>query len=443
MFEPVNIKKLQSALQEMGLYKDDIDGLVGPNTLNAIRLFDAFYSDKDSVHIQSAEEVGVVVVPTIIQPLDVDGASLEEALQYVLKNEGGFVNHPADKGGPTNRGITQKTLQRYRGHPVSADDVKKLDYQTTIDIYKKYYWDVINLDQLFDQDIATVIFDIGLLCGPNTSVRFCQEILHIDITKQMDEKTIQALNSKTNTQNFIHKFVEHCIQYFETIVAKNSSQLVFLKGWKNRANRLKTLVKLEDVSTSILTTTTANDLDNTQNILIELTNDIPVTQKDIEHMINWQKKNKANNNPRYWAVFKIGLHSKNKRFYVFDRIEKTVNQYYATHGVNSDKDHDGLATDFSNEKGSLKSSLGLYRTWETYTMAKHGTALKLDGLEDTNSNARERGIVFHGVPYANEEYVQANHKCGRSHGCPAVDYVVAKKLINQLKGGSLLMITNT
>jgi len=127
--------------------------------------------------------------------------------------------------------------------------------------------------------------------------------------------------------------------------------------------------------------------------------------------------------------------------HIFDRVEKKVQSIHAVHGVNSDPNHDGIATDFSNVPTSLKSSLGLYKTLGTYTMAKHGRALRLEGLEATNNNALKRGIVFHGVSYAGDDYVQKHGRCGRSHGCPAVEYSVVQNLIDKLKGGSLLLIS--
>ena len=38
----------------------------------------------------------------------------DEALKFVLKQEGGYSNHPADKGGATNKGIIQSVYNRYR-----------------------------------------------------------------------------------------------------------------------------------------------------------------------------------------------------------------------------------------------------------------------------------------------------------------------------------------
>lgn len=91
------------------------------------------------------------------------------------------------------------------------------------------------------------------------------------------------------------------------------------------------------------------------------------------------------------------------------------------HGVNS-----GLlyATDFSNQVGSEKSSLGLYQLAEEYS-GKHGTSFRLDGLDDgLNSNARKRAIVVHSADYATREAMKENRheygRLGRSAGCLAL-----------------------
>ncbi len=58
-----------------------------------------------------------------------------------------------------------------------------------------------------------------------------------------------------------------------------------------------------------------------------------------------------------------------------------------------------MATKFSNNEGSLQTSLGFYLTGETYT-GKFDLGLRLDGLEYSNSRARSRGVVMHGAQYA-------------------------------------------
>ncbi len=97
-----------------------------------------------------------------------------------------------------------------------------------------------------------------------------------------------------------------------------------------------------------------------------------------------------------------------------------------------------MATSFSNLPESNRSSLGLYRTAETYS-GKHGYSLRLDGLEPgINDKARERAIVMHAADYVNEAAAKKQGYLGRSLGCPAVRPEVAKQVIDVVKGGDLL-----
>ena len=81
---------------------------------------------------------------------------------------------------------------------------------------------------------------------------------------------------------------------------------------------------------------------------------------------------------------------------------------------------DNFATRFSNAEGSHQTSLGLFRTADTY-VGGNGYSLRLDGLETgVNDRARERAIVMHGAPYVSEANVRTVGRLGRSHGCPAL-----------------------
>ena len=65
--------------------------------------------------------------------------------------------------------------------------------------------------------------------------------------------------------------------------------------------------------------------------------------------------------------------------------------------------------------------------------------MRLDGLEDGfNDNARRRGIVVHSASYADDEFIDAHGKAGRSHGCPALDPDVSGEIISTIQGGKLL-----
>jgi hypothetical protein len=105
------------------------------------------------------------------------------------------------------------------------------------------------------------------------------------------------------------------------------------------------------------------------------------------------------------------------------------------HGAGSG---DNYAVEFSNEPGSRRSSLGLFRTEAAYR-GEHGTALRLTGLEPGfNDRAAERAIVIHGAPYVSRAVAVARGRLGRSWGCPALPAGVERRVIERIKGGTAL-----
>ncbi len=176
-----------------------------------------------------------------------------------------------------------------------------------------------------------------------------------------------------------------------------------------------------------------------EDILRELSRDAKIVFP-VERLIELRNDRYLTSRPRYWGVVNFDLHSAKPRLFVLDVVAEEVTQYLCSHGIGSEgPTDDGFANVFSNVPGSKASSLGIYRCAETYHSSKNGYSMKLDGLEDTNSNARSRYIVMHGASYVSKAFVQEYGRVGRSEGCPAVDHDFAKKVIDQLKHGSLLI----
>jgi hypothetical protein len=143
------------------------------------------------------------------------------------------------------------------------------------------------------------------------------------------------------------------------------------------------------------------------------------------------------------TIIDYELSSYQQRLWVIDMEEgRVVHQEWVAHGMGKPRGSGGTmeeALSFSNDKGTLKSSLGLFITAETY-YGRHGYSLKLDGLEEgVNDNARERLIVLHGAEYVTPDRA-TDQLVGRSWGCPAVRPGISRQLIDAIKGGSVLWI---
>jgi hypothetical protein len=140
--------------------------------------------------------------------------------------------------------------------------------------------------------------------------------------------------------------------------------------------------------------------------------------------------------PRTLSVIDFSRPSSEKRLWVYELASgRLLFEELVAHGAGSG---DAIATAFSNTPESHRTSLGLFATAETY-LGQHGYSLRLDGLDPGfNDLARARAIVMHGASYVSEAFARAQGRIGRSWGCPALDSGVARAVIDQVKGGSLL-----
>jgi hypothetical protein len=128
--------------------------------------------------------------------------------------------------------------------------------------------------------------------------------------------------------------------------------------------------------------------------------------------------------------------STEKRLWVFDlHSGELLYHELVAHGQGSGEN---FATQFSNEQDTHRSSLGLFITEDTY-VGKNGYSLRLHGLDvGFNDRARERAIVVHGAAYVSEDFMQTQGRLGRSWGCPALSDDIAARVIDRVKGGSLV-----
>jgi hypothetical protein len=140
--------------------------------------------------------------------------------------------------------------------------------------------------------------------------------------------------------------------------------------------------------------------------------------------------------PPTLTLIDYSLPSTRPRLWVFDlHTGKILFNELVAHGRNSG---DNMATRFSDAMESRESSIGLFRTADTY-IGHNGYSLRLDGLEPGfNGHARDRAIVMHGAPYVDAGVANSNGRLGRSWGCPALREAVARQVIDTVRGGGVI-----
>lgn len=167
-------------------------------------------------------------------------AKFDIAIPHVLAWEGGYVFHPADPGGETNRGITDRLDGKVDGM-VDLDgdgygdvDIKTLTEDQAKQVYKRRFWDRMQGDKIESQLIANILFDGFVNCGFN-GIRIMQRLLHLKDDGIVGPKTLAAINGADEILLYNRYKLER-INYYQDLAEKKPSLKVFLKGWLNRIN---------------------------------------------------------------------------------------------------------------------------------------------------------------------------------------------------------------
>lgn len=148
----------------------------------------------------------------------------EQILDNILAHEGGFVNHPDDRGKATNFGITQATLSEWLGRPATIDDIRRLDVGSARAIYRTRY--LQPFAHITDGVLKAQVVDIAV----NSGVARARALL------------IRA-QAQTGRPLSVQLVVER-LKHYAAIVKGNPSQAVFISGWVNRAVSFLVLVLL-------------------------------------------------------------------------------------------------------------------------------------------------------------------------------------------------------
>lgn len=161
-------------------------------------------------------------------------ADFGPALEFLLPHEGGYSNNPADKGGPTNYGITEATARRngYMG------DMRDLPLETAGAIYAGEYWP--GLEQLDNQAVASKIFDLRVNFGVSGGNKLAQLAANnlVDPPTPTDGRwgpdTVATINT-ADPAAMLDELAAAAAARYQAIADRDPSQETFLRGWMRRA----------------------------------------------------------------------------------------------------------------------------------------------------------------------------------------------------------------
>jgi lysozyme family protein len=164
--------------------------------------------------------------------------ALESALKFVLRWEGGFVDHPNDPGGRTNKGVTQKVYDGWRARQgLARQDVKLIADTEVHAIYATDYWLPPRCDRLVTP-LDLVQFDTAVNMGVGRAVRFLQGAAGCGVDGDFGPGTERAV-AGCDAGTLVADYCKRREAFYVGLAQKNPRLAVFLKGWMNRLNALR------------------------------------------------------------------------------------------------------------------------------------------------------------------------------------------------------------
>lgn len=154
-------------------------------------------------------------------------SNFDKSLKLVLQSEGGNDDDPADHGGRTSRGITQREYDAWRREKGEKTlDVWKAPQADIIAIYHDEYWEP--LCDILPEGVDYIVFNNNVLDGPSRSAKLLQQALGVIPDGRIGPITREAIR-KANAADLIKKLSAVSEAFYRGL-----HQPKFLKGWLNR-----------------------------------------------------------------------------------------------------------------------------------------------------------------------------------------------------------------
>lgn len=161
-------------------------------------------------------------------------ASYDDALRRLLAHEGGYTNHPADPGGPTNFGITIYDYRKYVKPDATAVDVKAMRLEEAKAIYRAKYWAAQRCDEL-PAGVDYAVFDYGVNSGIGRSGKVLRRALNLPDTSSTVTDPVIAATRAANVRQLIIAICDERLRFLQSLSTWN----VFGAGWGRRVGEVR------------------------------------------------------------------------------------------------------------------------------------------------------------------------------------------------------------
>jgi lysozyme family protein len=170
-------------------------------------------------------------------------AAFDASLPFVLRWEGGYVDHPADPGGRTNKGVTQAVYDRWRASQgLVPRHVRLIEDPEVNAIYQTGYWMPPRCD-LLRRQLDLVQFDTAVNMGVGRAVRFLQAAVGCQVDGAFGPSTAKGA-AECDLWTALTAYCDAREAYYRRLAERRPELAVFLRGWLNRLNALRAEVGL-------------------------------------------------------------------------------------------------------------------------------------------------------------------------------------------------------
>jgi len=185
--------------------------------------------------------------------------------RFIQPFEGGYVNHPNDKGGETYAGIARRKFPQWDGwraidhyKDAQASVGKEIarntifpELQEKVDSWYEARWNAYRLSEIKNQNLASLLYDYIIHSGSTKAITAIQKIVGTHADGIIGDNTINAINAN-NPQKVFTRLLDERAKFLKYLIVNDPTQKVFENGWNNRIATFRKLVPSSNGSSPVI-----------------------------------------------------------------------------------------------------------------------------------------------------------------------------------------------